>query len=452
MKSAIFQDPGLAGHNRQTRKQPPKKWPRASSPIVMPVSTTALPTWNFDDMLSNYTASGNLPPILSPTLPPRFAAKETYPVNSAQGAGSDDDVDTDSLPLSLLSPTLPSLFRNTSSSQDSKALAHPLPEKPSSGNSMISNEPKSPKTSKVRWINRLDDPKKPRFLLRISFGPQAIAYKRIKRSKPLREERQDTLPDEVHGLAISGLKRTQERAAKTLWPGTYKEFLARHTKLVKENPLLAIAAQFDWILCSAIACDAERSNKLKSTSSNVDAWSNLYSDIPSFVHRIERFIKTNSVSDRKKSCLSFLVGILAVCKATILKRANALLLSSAEEISHEDSSTEKKQKTIDIQQQQIQNYRKMEECFAESQSFFKNSPLPSTVCPKTWSSRSSTITKPTEIRISPSTDLFFLPLGPYSDLGEAYAFLYGCLREFIDVFNIEVKSGTKYLLQSGKDE
>ncbi|GEQ67713.1 hypothetical protein JCM33374_g1378 [Metschnikowia sp. JCM 33374] len=444
MKSAIFQDVGSSNKTRQPRKQTQKKWPRTSSPFVVPNSAASSPKWNLDDMLSNYTASGILPPPLSPTLPPRFASKETPELNANKHTISDDDVDTDSLPLSLLSPTLPSMFQDTK-----VTLAHPLPEKPSTVHSVLHGDTKPSKNNRVRWVDKLDDPNKPRFLLRICFSSSVDAYRKINHSKP--QQSIHKAPQHgVQGLAITGLKPDNGPSIKSLWPKGYKEFSIRYTKSSKEDTLLSITAQFDWILCSSIACDHATANKSKVVPSSAESWGSLLTDIPSFVHRIERFIKGNKVSDKKKSYLSFFVGVLAVCKALILKRANSVLLSSIETASQRDSSTAHKEKVIAIQEQVIQNYRKIEGHFAESQSFFKNSPSPSTVCPKTWSLRSPAIPKPVESLIAPSSDAFFLPLGPYSDLAEACAFLYGCLREFIDIFEIELIGGGRYHLQSGQ--
>lgn len=104
--------------------------------------------------------------------------------------------DDENLPLSMLSPTLPSIF-NTKSlstnlnglSTDSK-IVQPTPKKPSkkpvfkdanlenNDNDMkLKTESKKqnlkqkakPLKVRVRWINKIDDPKVPRFLLRINF-------------------------------------------------------------------------------------------------------------------------------------------------------------------------------------------------------------------------------------------------------------------------------------------
>lgn len=457
MKSAIFQDLSLPTQARQARKQPQKKWPRSSSPFVVPPSATSLPNWNLDDILSTYTTSGILPPPLSPTLPPRFAAKETPEQSASRYTGSDDDVDTDSLPLSLLSPTLPSMFGDTPPRTHTTTLAHPLPAKPSTVSSVLHGTAKPVKNNRVRWVDKLDDPAKPRFFLRITFSSLVDAYRQISRTKHTvenhHEKAQEPVQEEIKGLAITGLKPEPTPNVKppSLWPKSHKEFLSRYTKLPKEGSLLSILAQFDWIVCSAIMCDSETANRQNSGASNAEPWTELLAEIPLFVHRIERFIKTGNVSDKKRSYLSFLVGVLAVYKALALKRANHNLMTSIDNISKKDSSIDAKQKTIDLQQNIIKNHRKIEDHFAESQSFFKNSPSPSTVCPKTWALRTTAIPKQLESPIVPSADPYFLPLGPYSDLGEACAFLYGCLREFADVFEIELGGGGRYHLQSGKN-
>ncbi|KAM9893320.1 hypothetical protein OXX69_011749 [Metschnikowia pulcherrima] len=449
MKSAIFQDSGLANQTRQARKQPQKKWPRTSSPFVAPASATASPSWNFDDMLSNYTSSGVLPPPLSPSLPPRFAPKESNKAQSVKNVNSDEDVDTDSLPLSLLSPTLPSMFQKIGPPATTSSLAHPLPEKPSTVHSVLHDSPKPVRGNRVRWVDKRDDPSKPRFLLRISFSSSLGAYKKAVRSKQGSDDKKRSSSEEVQGLAISGLVKEQNPNMIPPWPKAYQDFLGVHAKSTKEDTFLSMIVQFDWVLCSAITCDSARTKSHHSRTSQIEAWHDLLTEIPIFVHRIERFIKTNNVSDRKRSCLSFLVGVLAVCKAMILKRVNSQLSNDIENTLRKPTSADEKQSFIELQQHIIRNYHKIEEYFAESQSFFKNSPPPTTVCPKTWSMRASSIPKSDESPLSPSSDAYFLPLGSYSDLGEACAFLYGCLRDFVDVFEIEVGGAGRYQLQSG---
>lgn len=127
-------------------------------------------SWKLDDLIATYQDSGVLPPILSPTLPnekersssleekvklekkeeKRTIETEHNSPSPLKQKNYDSEPD-ENIPLSLLSPTLPSIFDST---------PKPPPKKPE-------------KPPKVRWINKLNDTNKPRFLLRIAFGSQA---------------------------------------------------------------------------------------------------------------------------------------------------------------------------------------------------------------------------------------------------------------------------------------
>lgn len=179
-----------------------------------PSSTPASATWNFDELLSSYAETGGLPPILSPSLPSEYM-DDLFTTKKAPRSSLDDDddeidensdveslslaqppptpkrqrnivaSDDEDLPLSMLSPTLPSIFdgnstESSSSSIVSTKLVQPIPKKPSNRTVLQLNPaesappaskkaPKAPDT-KIRWINKINDPKRPRFLLRITFN------------------------------------------------------------------------------------------------------------------------------------------------------------------------------------------------------------------------------------------------------------------------------------------
>ena len=112
---------------------------QSSSPSIGHINTKEkpLPSWNLHEMLTSYQEYGLLPPILSPTIP----QKEDHP----------DDV-----PLSMLSPTLPTQF----------TLEHPAPKR---AKPPLQHEVALPSQKvKVRWINKLNQPH-PRFMLRMNF-------------------------------------------------------------------------------------------------------------------------------------------------------------------------------------------------------------------------------------------------------------------------------------------
>ena len=133
----------------------------------------------------------------------------------------------------------------------------------------------------------------------------------------------------------------------------------------------------------------------------------------------------------------------------MLKRINAVLQSSIDALLAKDQTSEAKSKVVELQKQIIANYRQMEDRYAESQSFFGNCPAPATIFPKSWANRSGNIPRVSVEPMNPATDKYFFPLGPYSDLREGCAYLYGCLRGFSEVFGSEINGGVRYNFQCG---
>ncbi|RCK56119.1 hypothetical protein Cantr_05478 [Candida viswanathii] len=178
-------------------------------------------SWNLDEMMSTYMSSGALPPMLSPTIPDApFAglkekeedndtreekAKETslpkqerqlkaprpsYPSakkrllhedNSGDSSSEDDSV-IRQLKSRKLSPTLPPMFENTPTPSNHSHTEEPAPP---SANSSFTNKPT--KVGTFKWINKLNDPAKPKFLLRITVNNK-LKYKKffVKPPSPLK--------------------------------------------------------------------------------------------------------------------------------------------------------------------------------------------------------------------------------------------------------------------------
>lgn len=450
MKSAIFQDNSRA-EPRAIRKIAKQIRPRSLSPYVPShVSTPNLPfsTWNLDEMVSSYTSSGALPMLLSPTLPPQFESSAIPKTMSNFEIGDDLDSDKlesdiDNMPMSLLSPTLPKMFAKAAKPRTQLVL--PSPKKlPSTVDSVLRTV-----KCKVRWIDKREA-EKPRFLLRISFG-QLTSYKNAFRSKsPIkglgiseRKPEKEKIKQEVkkEDTKSETVKLEKPHGSKDDSPHSHWMKMARETqafadKVRAKDPLLGVVAQFDWLLTMAVSCDHDE--KLK--SANVDRhWSTLHDVIPPVVANIESYIKTHNVQDKKKAYLSFLVGILAVVKALILKRVNLTMPSSQD--------ADKKMEGL---QKQLANYTSMADHFEESQSFFSNCPAPATIFPKSWHNRSPSVTKPTMNIMAPGADAYYLPLGPYSDLHEGCAYLCCCLREFAELYGAEMNNGVRYNLQCAK--
>ncbi|KAK6202400.1 uncharacterized protein RJT21DRAFT_118418 [Scheffersomyces amazonensis] len=165
-------------------------------------------SWNLDELISSYNDSGVLPPILSPTLPELIltppqshdsesVSKSTivspnpkHPMKKRLLIDDDDDDNNNNnnnnnnntvqhnhnpheemvgntkhqnsdhdedVPLSMLSPTLPSMFDSRTSSSSTSTVN-------------ISNKPKTPKVLPlVRSVNKLHDPIKPKYFVRFNF-------------------------------------------------------------------------------------------------------------------------------------------------------------------------------------------------------------------------------------------------------------------------------------------
>lgn len=137
------------------------------STISTPGSSKLKISWNLDDLISSYTELGSLPPILLPTLPD-IEKNDSSPAPFS-GQNIDDDSEED-IPLSMLSPTLPLIF-----------------EKKTRVTSQEYNY--------VRWVNKLNDLDRPRFLLRINFDT-IEKYRGM-----LRKRRESLLKQPVHKQA-----------------------------------------------------------------------------------------------------------------------------------------------------------------------------------------------------------------------------------------------------------
>ncbi|KAG7665218.1 uncharacterized protein J8A68_001274 [[Candida] subhashii] len=199
------------------------------------------PEWNLDDLFTSYQDSGILPPILSPTLPDSTIPNEkrspertptttniavpkpTYPKKRIISppeqqeqqhvidvySGESDDDDSDTIPLSkhsttsfikkhsasdddenisslsMLSPTLPAQFGSSTNIPTMPSISTPsgistpanisTPGGTGAGGSKFTNI--RMKSTTIKWINKMDDTKKPKFLVRLIFDNK-MKYKR----------------------------------------------------------------------------------------------------------------------------------------------------------------------------------------------------------------------------------------------------------------------------------
>lgn len=373
-------------------------------------------------MFLSYISSGQLPQLLSPTLPAQFPVPK---ISTDDSSDKLNDSDIDNLPILLLSPTLPTIFA-PSPKLEQKELKEPKsePKKPSTVDSVLGEKEKTPKSSPVRWINKLNDPNKPRFLLRVSLLPLKFDVFRS-----------------PQGLGISEAKEPQKESVKEKPDPARVHWLktARDLATDGKDNLTKIVLQFDRMLCLAIANDADEKHR-KSVAER--HWVAFLDEFEPLVNRIEKFLITNNIHDKKKAYLSFLVGVLFCMKALVVKRINGLISANLRA-----ASDPKKQSLFS--HTIIRNHELISEHLATAQTFFVNCPSPSTVFPKSWHNRHSLPGKTSsDGLLNPSTDHYYAPLGSYSDLRDAAGYLYCCLREFCELHASEM--GTKYVIQAGK--
>lgn len=442
MKSAIFQEQSHSAESRIPKKPHVgiKGIRSLGASVTLSPSNLSLLNWNLDELITLYNSTGVLPPKLSPKLPPQF----DFMSNDNKHLRKEDDSaesDIDNMPMSLLSPTLPNLFPETSRNEKRKPqkenlkseLVQPSPRSAATVSSVLTE--RNSKSNRVRWINKINDREKPRFLMRITFKRLLPKYKDIFSPKS---------PVKYQGLGID-MNEASEASAKEYWLKVAKDIQSNGEKLTSRHSMLLLVYQFDWILCLLIAHGQDGVD-----SSSERHWYALRNEIPPLVQRIEKYVKTNNVDD-KKPYLTFLVGILLTIKALILKRVNSILKSSVEGyFDQKDPNAQMMNKVINLQKRIISNQQQSEDDLAESQACFTKCGSPAKLFPKSWEFRKNAFQRQSSFVLTPSTDKYFLPLGVYSDLREGCAYLYCCVREFLDLYYSEICGDVRYTLQSGQ--
>ncbi|KAK6461952.1 hypothetical protein DFJ63DRAFT_314579 [Scheffersomyces coipomensis] len=241
MRSSIFSSdpPLLSSKKTKTTKKSKVSSPYISSPVTPQLSTKfsnsgsntplldigvtssnskpKLVSWNIEELLASYNETGHLPPPLSPTLPdsisdqqkrnrereivspnPKHVLKKSSIIDdddndeeivqsrivssSKNFTKAKDNIPDDDIPLSILSPTLPSIFDHNSNATNT-------PESTVTSATVIPVDSNKMKSSKkrllVRFINKANDPNKPRFLVRISFTNKE-KYQEVIKGKTVR--------------------------------------------------------------------------------------------------------------------------------------------------------------------------------------------------------------------------------------------------------------------------
>lgn len=353
MKSAIFDSEPRRKPLMRSTASPWRNNRRAhsSSPLVGSITKKEMPTpgWNLQDMLASYHDHGILPPILSPTIP--------------QKEDQNEDI-----PLSMISPTLPSQF----------TLEHPAPRRPK-----ILAPSQPAEKVRVRWINKLDQPR-PRFVLRLKFEPEM--YQRAFK---------------VTGLGITADGKAVENAASV------STLVARLHRLLKESKKECerssgdrlVAAAADYLLLQILLSTQEKS---------IESW-NRAGELATKL--------SNTLSAQVKGATA-LKGVVYIVHAVILRQE----VSTLRALLTGDMSP---QKTIDLQKRVIKRFGDIEQYMKRASQHIG---LLQLELPVSFS-RLKSVPPAVHRVIEPSNEPYMLPLAPYSGIGEACGLLYQAVSE-----------------------
>ncbi|CAH6721377.1 hypothetical protein CLIB1444_06S00760 [[Candida] jaroonii] len=401
--------------------------------------------WNLEEMIIAYQENGSLPPMLSPTLPP-----------------------LDSVPVPTPIPT------NQPIVHDKNVKANKQPEVPV--------KKKIIKSSKVKYVNKLNDSTYPRLLVRFTLGSEQLRriYKKSTISKPSTPVvskagtpfSKPSTPKPSTPKLISkpstpktGIKTTPSvttssvttpnGSPKKLPLGPKKMGLTRPLEPTKplENkeptkPLEQKEPKSDfntksklyWMKlakeCNFMANSTEGVISLviqldslmlfaisysfdDKISPSPNNWSSLIDDIDSTTNKIKQTLENNNI----RIHLRFLMELLQYFKIFVLKKLMDLnpsnIVETYKKIDHIQKTTEKS--------------------FPDINDFIK------TNYSKVWKTRS----KLQEVEILPIDKDHYLPLGPYLDLNLFLKVFYKLVNGFIDTYNNVSKEDLFYSLKSG---
>lgn len=169
MKSSIFGNDKASNIAITTKSRYTKPMSNSLRTSNYAINNSKSKSWNLEELLSAYQDTGTLPPILSPTLP-----GSEKPISSGSPSRKEKDntlkkneeIDSDLIPLSMLSPTLPPVFDDLK--RPTNQIQQPIPRKPITIKEDILLST-APSKTKIRWINKMNDSTKPKFLLRVIF-------------------------------------------------------------------------------------------------------------------------------------------------------------------------------------------------------------------------------------------------------------------------------------------
>lgn len=462
MRSAIFESSDLS--RPSARQRPQSSSPRLVStsgvnkgvgnstrkrvgtPNTLARSANTFLLWNLEEMITSYQEHGVLPPILSPTLPTDTKYR-------------DEDVN-DLAPLSQL--TL----------ENAPVKKSGLEKRPPKH----SPEPKKQESSKVRWVNKLNDPTKPRFLLRIGVpknklglgifvngqkdqrlipvnqrastpiltpGSTPISTPKVpstsdnkKRPKPEMKEVTTELKREPKADSRNDSKPNKSRddliGLKSHWIK-----IAKETKFIADRTdgILSLVIAFDSLLLHYISYDYDERLKIKMKISPLEQyWRTIIEDATKLNERID----SNYLSDGKLNpYIKFFKALLHTFIAVLYRKINYIIDQA---ISNDNNNQDK---ITTLQKKSIANFKAIETNFYQSEvtcpemTLFIQKNLPGT-----WSKRANNLT-----RINNQS--YYLPINSYTKLNEFTHFVYSSIDEFIQIMHKSSDDDLYYTLKSG---
>lgn len=464
MRSAIFESSDLSRSG--ARQRPQSSSPRlastsgvtkgvgnsarkrAGTPNSMGRSANTFLLWNLEEMITSYQEHGVLPPILSPTLPSDTKYR-------------DDDVND-----------LASLSQLTQENSNAPVKKPGLEKRPPK----LSPEPKRQDSAKVRWVNKLNDPSKPRFLLRIGVpknklglgifvngqkdqrlipvnqsvstpiltpGSTPISTPKVptasdnkKRSKPEMKEATTELKRELKADSRHDSKPNKSRddliGLKSHWIK-----IAKETKFIADRTdgILSLVIAFDSLLLHYISYDYDERLKLKMKISPLEQyWRTIIDDATKLNERID----SNYFSDGKLNLyIKFFKALLHTFIAVLYRKINHIIDQAiADDNNNQDKIT-------NLQKKSIANFKAIETNFYQSEvtcpemNLFIQKNLPGT-----WSKRANNLT-----RINNQS--YYLPINSYTKLNEFTHFVYSSIDEFIQIMHKSSDDDLYYTLKSG---
>ncbi|ODV81022.1 uncharacterized protein CANTADRAFT_25306 [Suhomyces tanzawaensis NRRL Y-17324] len=254
--------------------------------------------------------------------------------------------------------------------------------------------------------------------------------------------------------------KIQLQSKKNHWLSLAKAANQRADSYKGTHDLLSVIIQVDSLILRMISYDYdERSKIVSDVLPSERSWKLLVKEISQLIDEIDKLARI--LKDKNQlEFLKILVCILFQTQAVVLKRINSILTKVIQlYINKNNSAGELNGKIIELQQLTINNNSLIIENFMNSKPNYVNAIIPIKF-PVTWfkkslemeSSQQDHILDNCHNNIKPSNQLYYLPIGVYSNMNEITCFLYNILHEFIDIFNkfIRPKEPIKYVLQSGQ--